>query len=523
MGELVSDFRSLIQKYKLTTPSGRLEALLDQIKPDKASYFKLCAIPHQFNPTILFHLAPELTSEERAAYVCREFEEFPTVRTFGNELNEIKDEARTYLFKQWLQNDRENEFKLASKRLVNYFSRPPDTDNSLTKDATQINRIFHLMAVDRRQGFEEFEAFLREKRQQFALDQADALIRIVHEYDPVLTPAEKAILAYHEGKIATDRARWDQATSLFEQILNTPNVDPALRIKALVRLGLVDDQNRRWSAAINRFNEALAELNKVDNPKLCQKLRYRIKLDLGIAYRDLGDLSQAKKLIVESLIEARRVGSTTGSAVAYNSLGTLYRKLGEGKKAIKSYRKSLHNLEKDDQKFRIGQVYNNLGLAYVDEREWEKGKEALKRSEEIKRQLGDTIGLGRTYNNLMQVFRKQQCEADAIRTGEQAVKLFKEVGDDYEMAIVLRNLGRLSRSLRKLDDAGRYFTEAIDAFKLAGAVGDAASSSEEYNFLTRRIPLPWWAWGSLVASVLTVLLGAALIAIAVTAIYATAN
>jgi tetratricopeptide (TPR) repeat protein len=433
-------------------------------------------------------------------------------------LNEIKDETRSYLFRPWLQSDREDEFKLASQRLVDYFTQPPDADSSLTGSATRINRIFHLIAVDRRQGFDEFEAFIREKRQHFALDQAEALLRIVHEYDPVLTPSEKAVLAYHEGKVATDRGRWDQASGFFEQVINTTDVDPALRIKALVRLGLVDDQNRRWDTAIKRFNAALAELNTVNDPKLSAKLRYRIKLDLGIAYRDLGDLSQAKKLIVESLIDARRAGSSSGSAVAYNSLGTLHRQLGESKRAIKYYEKSLHQLQHQDQKFRIGQVYNNLGLAYVDERQWEKGKEALKRSEEIKRQLGDTIGLARTYNNLMQVLRKQRLEGDAIHAGEHAVKLFKEVGDNYEMAIVLRNLGRLSRSLRKLDDAKKYFTEAINAFQLAGAVGDAASSSEEYNFLMRKTSLPWWAWVSLLVSALIVLSSVVLILIAVSAI-----
>jgi len=516
MSEIVSEFRSLIKKYQVT-PTGRLDALLDQVKPKKAKYFKLCAIPHQFNPAILLNLAPELENEEKAASICREFGEYPAVRTFGNDLNEIKDEARSHLFLPWLQSDREDEFKLASQRLVDYFTHPPADDSSLSKCATLINRIFHLIAVDRRQGFEELEVFIREKRRHFALDQAEALIRIVHEYDSVLTPSEKAVLAYHEGKLATDGTRWDQASSLFEQVINTKDVDPALRIKAIVRLGLVDDQNRRWPAAIKRFNDALAELNTVNDPKLSAKLRYRIKLDLGIAYRDLGDLSEAKRLIVESLIDARRVGSTSGAAVAYNSLGTLYRQLGEGKKAIKYYEKSLHQLQHQDQKFRIGQVYNNLGLAYVEERKWDKGKEALKRSEEIKRQLGDTIGLARTYNNLMQVLRKQRLETEAIHAGEQAVKLFKEVGDNYEMAIVLRNLARLSRSLKKLEDAKEYFHQAIKAFLLAGDVGDAASSREEYNFLTREISLPWWAWVSLLLSVAIVLSCVVLIGIALNA------
>src|ERR1051326_401316 len=518
MSELVSEFLSLIEKYQVTTPTGRLDALLDQVKPEKANYFKLCAIPHQFSPTILLNLVPELATKERAASVCREFGEFPAVRTFGNDLNEIKDDARSYLFKQWLQSDREDEFKRASQHLVEYFKQPDDSDSSLPRAATRINYIFHLIAVDRRQGFDEFEAFIREKRQHFALDQAESLIRIVHEYDPVLTPCEKAKLAYHEGKIATDRARWDLASSLFQQIINTSEIDPAFRIKALVRLGLVHDQNRRWPDAIKCFNEALAELNKVNDPDLSQKLRYRIKLDLGMAYRDLGDLSQARRLTFESLIDARRVRSKSGCAVAYNSLGTLYRHLGESKKAIKCYERSLQQLQQQNQKFRIAQVYNNLGLAYVDERKWEKGKEALKRSEAIKRQLGDTIGLARTYNNLMQVFRKQQLEAEAINAGAHAVMLFKEVGDNYEMAIVLRNLGRLSRSLKKLDDAKSYFSEAIKSFQLAGALGDAASSSEEYNYLTQKIPLPWWVWASFLLSVIAVLSCVVLIGIAIMSI-----
>lgn len=517
MTDLLSDFRELIKKYEVSTPAGRLEALLAQLKPEKADQFKLCAIPHQFNPTILMCLDTELTSNEAAKKVCREFGEFPTVRTFSNDLNEIRDEVRSYLFEQWLQPDREDSFKFASQRLVGYFTTLDDTDKSLTRDARNINRIFHLIAVDRDKGFEEFEAYIREKRQNFALDQAESLLRIVHEYDTVFTPAETAVVAYHEGKVASDRARWDQAAKLFEQVLNIPDADPALRTKAMVRLGLVDDQNRRWPAAIKRFYEALDELKKVNDPKLSKTLKYRIKLDLGIAYRDLGDLAQAKRLIGEGLQDARRIRSHSGCAVAYNSLGTLYRKLGESKRAIRCYEKSLLQLQNKDEIFRVGQVFNNLGLAYVDDQQWEKGKEALKQSQVIKRQLGDTIGLGRTYNNLMQVFRKQQLVDEAIQSGECAVSLFREVGDDYERAVALRNLGRLSRSLKRLDDAKKYFGEAIYAFQLAGAIGDAASSNEEYNILMRKIPLPWWAWASFIGSVIIVLLGIALISFALLA------
>jgi tetratricopeptide (TPR) repeat protein len=74
------------------------------------------------------------------------------------------------------------------------------------------------------------------------------------------------------------------------------------------------------------------------------------RINLGIAYRELGNFEQSRK----ALLEATKTNPR--SAIAFNELGLAYRKLGDFTNAKTAYTRSIKN------KSRYSPAYRNLGI-----------------------------------------------------------------------------------------------------------------------------------------------------------------
>ena len=154
----------------------------------------------------------------------------------------------------------------------------------------------------RPEGLAEFERLCRQRREEMRLGQCETLIKLVHEYDHVLTPQEKAIVAYHEAKLAADRQQWKTAEELFNRVLATKGVSAQLQVKTLCRLGMINDEQRQWAAAINIFNRAL---ETADERLDCLAQIIHVHLNLGSTYRDAGQLSKAEEFLQKGITLAK--------------------------------------------------------------------------------------------------------------------------------------------------------------------------------------------------------------------------
>ena|SRR5436309_7812104 len=68
----VDHFKQLLGESE-KGPGRSVELLLRQIEPDRARVLRLCAIPHEFDVSILRALAPDLSEEEASKY-CDAFD-----------------------------------------------------------------------------------------------------------------------------------------------------------------------------------------------------------------------------------------------------------------------------------------------------------------------------------------------------------------------------------------------------------------------------------------------------------------
>lgn len=99
-------------------------------------------------------------------------------------------------------------------------------------------------------------------------------------------------------------------------------------------------RKKKYAQAVTKLEEVIRSDNQRSGPYI----------NLGIAYRQLGKLEEAK--------QALRVASKrkAGSAIAFNELGVVYRKLGEFSNAKEAYRKSIRKNSRYDK------AYLNLGI-----------------------------------------------------------------------------------------------------------------------------------------------------------------
>jgi tetratricopeptide (TPR) repeat protein len=484
MDEVLREFQQLLEQLPKGDLASSLELLLYQLEPDSAEQLKLCAIPHQFNLDILPILVPELGTDQAQAR-CDEFAELAII-TIDHDNLIIHDEARRYLFNQWLEPANRSTFIVASTKLVEYFDKHLTEVTDEQQEVIAHKRMFHLLGARPAAGFSEFERLFEQTHLQFRLSKCQSLINLVHEYDQILTPEQTAQLAYHEGILATDWYQWSRAEELFNQILANNNLPPKLHAQTYNRLGVVYAGQQAWQTAIDFQQKALQLANTLtdSNDLICHILH-----DLGSAHRDNGDLTQASRLFQEAIELAKKEQNYFIISLIYNSLGSLYLKLNDTPQAIVAYENTLRYLEQLQDQFRPAQVYNNLGLVYADLHDWQQSEHFFQQSLEIKRQAGDIRGQAITLTNLITVYQNLGNQPAAIETSQQAIKLFDELHDLYNLALVKRHFAKLYHNL-----SHQTFTEAIELFNRCHQNEEAVATSKELDTLFRKERIPSWIW-----------------------------
>jgi tetratricopeptide (TPR) repeat protein len=505
MDKRLEEFQRLLKELLAKGPGGTVDLLLQQMDTNQARCLRLCAIPHEFDVSILRALAPDL-SEEQATNYCEAFSKLSLVSKSGESLA-IHEESRRYLFDQWLDSERRVEFRAVSVRLSEYFGelaaqlKTEATEKSDAVERTLRKRMFHLIGASRADGLAEFERLCRQRREEMRFGQCETLIKLVHEYDRVLTPLEKAIVAYHEGKLAADRRQWSTAEEFYNGVLNTAEVPAQMQVKTLCRLGMVKDGQRHWDAAISLFQKGL---EVADARPDCRQQVVHLHINLGSTYRDSGRLSEAEKFLQKGITLAKETQELFSVADGYNAAGQLYLKFNDTPRAIEAFETSLKYLEQIGDKFQRASVYNNLGNAHFNRQEWVKSEQLFRESLEISREAGNNAGQALTLTNLARVYRTQQRIPEAIAALEQAAALFAEVRDDYTAARVMRDLARIHRSMKNLDLAARAFDEAAALFDRCHEFQEAQATREEARHKERG--LPWWVIAAIVLFVALVVL-----------------
>lgn len=505
--DLLDEFKQLISGLSADVQDQGLELLLLQMEPCNARILRLCAIPHQFDASIMHALGSHLSHSEIES-CCEEFATLPFVNEDDGTYI-IHDATRTQLFEYWLSPDRRIEFKKASRQLVEFYGNMASYSAGYQLDEANRSEMFHLIGVDQAEGFSRFECLFNTARLQYKLSECESLIKLVHEYEKILEPVYANWLMYHGGKLAYDLRHWDDAIESLNRALENGTGIPKLYLKALNRLGMVYEAKREWTQAAKCYQTAL---DSIDSDDALRSIKARLLHNLAISEMKQGNQEEAGRLLHESIGLHQLTDNFWYMATAYNSLGTLYRKLRDSKKAIDAYNTSLTCLTKSGDRFRPAQLYNNLGALYADIGDWEKSEELFKKSLAIKLEAGDTLGQAKTLNNLARAYKNLNKVEEAVDAIKEAIHLFSSLHEEFNMATTKRNLAMLYHSIGDDNSAKKELAQAIKIYNRIKEPLLAQKTSDELDSLDKKVGLPWWAWAPII---LIFLLVVAMIALAI--------
>ncbi len=215
MDDLIERFRQMVTRLPGSSPGGSVELLLQQMEPISARLLRLCAIPDQFNPAILQALDLSLD----AAQAERHYREFSnlSIITPGEDGLSMHEDVRRYLFAQWIGPPTNAEFTDASARLVGYFEQRAQQVEGAQRETIQVRRMFHLIGADQDRGFAEFERLIHQKLDEFRLNDCRSLIKLVHEYDHILSSEHAERLAKYEENLTTHRLLQESERLIFRR------------------------------------------------------------------------------------------------------------------------------------------------------------------------------------------------------------------------------------------------------------------------------------------------------------------
>lgn len=216
------------------------------------------------------------------------------------------------------------------------------------------------------------------------------------------------------------------------------------------------------------------------NPQPSQ--RARIYSNLGVAYRMVGPMEQARAYLERALQIYHELGNRVGEARVLNDLGRVYADMGNRERARRDYEQALHICQEQGDHQGEGSALNNLGWVYIalgqdkqaqeyyeqalrifrDERDlrgeawslnnlgkackklgqYEQALDCLEQALDIRREI-DRKGEGRTLKNLGAVYEILGHKQQAMERYKQALSIAREIEDHEGQGKTLRNLGKL--------------------------------------------------------------------------------
>ncbi|NER53142.1 MAG: CHAT domain-containing protein, partial [Symploca sp. SIO1A3] len=187
--------------------------------------------------------------------------------------------------------------------------------------------------------------------------------------------------------------------------------------------------------------------------------------NLGIAYRNLGEYTQAIDYHQQSLAIAREISDRKREGQSLGNLGNAYFFLGEYTQAIDYHQQSLAIKREIKDRNGEGASLSSLGIAYDALGEYTQAIEYHQQSLAIAREINDRDGEGNSLGNLGIAYRNLGEYAQAIEYQQQSLVIAREIGDKNGEGTVLNNLGLALLKSGNLTQAEKILRDGINIWE----------------------------------------------------------
>jgi len=287
---------------------------------------------------------------------------------------------------------------------------------------------------------------------------------------------EKALEIAREANDRQNEAKWLGRLGLVHRDIGKARVAVELTQAALViDREVAGDASEGEGWHLGYLGSAFRDLGQIEDARKCyqESLEIAQKIgkrwmegsrlsDLGNIYRDLGLIQQAMRYYEKALEIARELHNRRDEAVCIGRLGTTYQMLGQIEQAEAAYQKALGIVRDIGHQRREGRYLGSLGLISRVRGQIEQAISYHEEALALAKKTGDHWGEGTRLENLGDIYRDLGQTERARELYEQALAIFREVGDPRREGIQLCELGKLLLMTGAYAQAEPCFVKALD-------------------------------------------------------------
>ena len=256
---------------------------------------------------------------------------------------------------------------------------------------------------------------------------------------------------------------------------------------ALIDVGNAYRSLGEYDRAIAFYQQSLAIFREIGN----RQVEAASFSGLGNAYKSLGEYELAIAFHQQHLEISREIGDRQGEAVSLGNLGNAYWSLGEYERAIAFHQQYLDIAKEIGDRQGEANSLGNLGNAYWSLGEYERAITFHQQYLDIAKEIGDRQGEANSLGNLGNAYQSLGEYERAIAFHQQNLDIAKEIGDRQGEANSLGNLGNAYQSLGEYERAIAFLQQNLDIAKeigdrqgeanSLGNLGNAYQSLGEYE------------------------------------------
>lgn len=267
-------------------------------------------------------------------------------------------------------------------------------------------------------------------------------------------PAVQDWIVYLTGILLNERDHnWAGAVQIFSGLLERP-LDPALRARTLMALGVSLFLQGRWCDSISTYEQSLVLFTELNQP-----------------------VDQAK--IWKNMAHCQYAGYLRGE-FGPDALDA----------ALEHCRQALDVLaDRPNEAWLIGTVWNAMGLVYGCLEQWDAALDGFQRHIEACQNLPETdwYGIGVSYLNIGEIHHRRGPESwpQAMQAYQKALELIHSDPPAYDEMDVLANLGYLCQETGDVEQALNYYQRAIACIEILRSSN--TSADVRANFLAATV------------------------------------
>lgn len=271
--------------------------------------------------------------------------------------------------------------------------------------------------------------------------------------------AERVETLLHWGAVLKLVGRWQEAEERFQEALAAAEgLDEAgSRARCRQALGSLRRSQGDYPAALDWLGQAQGGFARLADRKGLRETH----LEMGETLYRQGEYTAAREQVEKSLLVAEEMADPVGKALAVHMLGTVAYAQGDYSQARVYYEDSAEIRRGIDDKAGLAHSYNNLGNLAYKQGDFPAAQVYYQESLALRRAMGDKWGIAASLNNLGIVPYLQGDYGAAKPFWEESLALRRELGDPWGIAISVDNMGLIAFSEKAFARAIEWYGESL--------------------------------------------------------------